>query len=70
MSPMLWCVCVAICMTERPEESEEMIRALESELMAFMVLVAGIQGLFGVVCTMLDFGIGHMITSFDFRHIA
>ena len=25
MSPMLWCVCVAVCLTERPEESKEMI---------------------------------------------
>ena len=38
--------------------------------MAFMVMVVEIEGLFGVVCAMLDFEIGHMITSFDFRHIA
>ena len=47
-----------------------MVQALESELMAFMVMVVRIEGLFGVVCTTLNSVIGHMTTSFDFRQIA
>ena len=33
--------------------------------MAFMVMVVETEGLFGVVCTMLNFVIGHMIASFN-----
>ena len=49
-------VCLgATCLVDRPGERREMICALESAEMAFMVVVVGNKCLFGFVCSMLSF---------------
>ena len=55
VQPMLQSVWEATCLVDRPEERRRMICAFESAEMAFMVVVVGNKGLFGFVCSMLNF---------------